>query len=297
MSIFTDRTAAAMGLFDGVHRGHRAVIGEAVRLAEKLSVSPAVFTFETSTVSSKDGSANRIVTDSQKLELIRSMGVELIYSPPFDELKGLSAENFVKKILVERMNCAAVVCGSDFRFGRGAEGNCAVLRELCDKYSISLDVVPDEKYGGVRISSSEIRKLIADGNIHEANTLLGYDYYIKETVIGGHQLGRTMDFPTINQLIPDGMAVPKHGVYASETEIDGTVFRSVTNIGVKPTVEKHSALLAETHIIDYSGDLYGRVLKVSLFEFLRPEKKFADVSELFSQIAKDTEHSRTMKKI
>lgn len=289
------KTSAALGLFDGCHRGHIQVIKRAVERAEKYDLAPAVFTFDTNTVTSKTGASERIMTDRQKRDIFRSYGIEYIYSPDFSDLKDLSAEDFISDILVKKMNCGAVFCGRDFTFGKNACGDSRLLADICgSRYGIFCDIIADETVYGVKVSSTRIRELIKEGKMPEANMLLGHFYSVYEPVIHGHELGRTMNFPTVNQLIPKNTVVPKHGVYASFTEIDGRNYRSITNIGVKPTVEKNSALLAETYIIGYKGDLYGQCLRVSLYDFVRPEMKFGSVEELFARIAADTEYVKNL---
>lgn len=289
------KTSVALGLFDGCHRGHKQVIKRAVERARKYGLAPAVFTFDTNTVTSKSGASERIMTDRQKRDFFRSYGIEYVYSPNFSELKDLSAEDFIEKILVKKMNCGAVFCGKDFTFGKNAGGNSRLLADICgSRYGIFCDIIADETVDGVKVSSTRIRELIREGRLLDANLLLGHFYSVCEPVIHGHELGRTMNFPTINQLIPENTVVPRYGVYASFTEIDGNNFRSITNIGVKPTVEKNSALLAETYIIGFEGDLYGQTVKVSLYDFVRPEMKFGSIDELFARIAADTEYVKNL---
>jgi len=289
------KTSVALGLFDGCHRGHIQVIKRAVERARKYDLAPAVFTFDTNTVTSKIGASERIMTDRQKRDFFRSYGIEYIYSPNFSDLKDLSAEDFISDILVKKMNCGAVFCGRDFTFGKNASGDSRLLADICGgRYGVFCDIIADETVNGAKVSSTRIRELIRDGKMLEANILLGHFYSVYEPVIHGHELGRTMNFPTVNQLIPENTVVPKHGVYASFTEIDGRNYRSITNIGVKPTVEKNSALLAETYIIGYEGDLYGQRLKVSLYDFVRPEMKFGSVNDLFARIASDTEYVKNL---
>ncbi len=289
------KTSVALGLFDGCHRGHNQVIKRAVERARKYDLAPAVFTFDTNTVTSKSGASERIMTDRQKRDHFRSCGVEYIYSPNFALLKDLSAEEFIEEILVRKMNCGAVFCGKDFTFGRNAGGNSRLLADICgSRYGIFCDIIADETLFGIKVSSTRIRELIREGKVFDANLLLGHFYSVYEPVIHGHELGRTMNFPTINQLIPENTVVPKHGVYASFTQINYKNYRSITNIGVKPTVEKNSALLAETYIIGYEGDLYGQRINVSLYDFVRPEMKFGSIDELFARIAADTEYVKKL---
>ena len=283
-------TVCALGLFDGVHRGHRLVINNALSLAEELGVRSAVFTFRTDTVTSKghDGRIEMILSDEEKRRHFENMGVDLIYSPAFDELKGMSAEDFVKDILVGLLGCKAVVCGIDFRFGKGAEGDCNTLELYGRIYGIDVRVCDKLSYKGEEVSSTVIRECIRSGRIEQANELLGYIFGLRLVVEHGRQLGRQWNFPTINQVIPQGQIMPKFGVYATRVIIGDEEKFGVTNIGVKPTLKAHDAPLAETYILDFSGDLYGKEIEILLDKFIRPEKGFDSIEDLKTQIGKDT---------
>ncbi|MCM1024289.1 MAG: riboflavin biosynthesis protein RibF [Prevotella sp.] len=288
-------SVVAMGLFDGLHCGHRAVIRCAADIAEKApGASPAVFTFDTASVTSKGGGGvDYILSREVKFELLESLGVKYVYSPDFGNFKDLDGDSFVQLVLCDKFGAKCAVCGEDFRFGKGAEWGVKELDVLCRKRGIRLYPVPEvtENSGG-RISSTVIRELIRGGDIERANLLLGSCFALKLPVAYGRQLGRTIDFPTINQYIPKRQVTPRYGVYASRTEVCGGVYKSVTNIGVKPTVGS-DAPLAETYIIGYSGEeLYGETAKVALTAFIRPEMKFADVDGLKAQIARDVERAK-----
>lgn len=287
-------TVCALGLFDGVHRGHRLIINNAVAKAKELGVRPAVFTFRTDTMTSKghDGRFEMILDDEEKRRHFEDMGIELLYSPAFEELRGMSAEDFVRDILVGLLGCRAVVCGSDYRFGKGAEGDCSTLELYGRIYGIDVRVCDKLTYKGEEVSSTVIRECIRSGQIEKANELLGYIFGLRLKVEHGRQLGRTWNFPTINQMIPEGQIMPKFGVYATRVPIDGKEYFGVTNIGVKPTLKAHDAPLAETYILDFEGDLYGREIEILLDRFIRPEKGFDSTDELKAQIARDTEKVR-----
>lgn len=283
-------TAVAMGLFDGVHFGHRTVIRTAIELAEQYpGIDPAVFTFDTATVTSKgDGGVKYIHSREMKFDLIDRLGVRYIYSPDFMNFRDLSGEEFVELVLCDKLSAKFVICGRDFRFGKGAVCGVAELDRLCRKRGIQVrTVAPVLEDGGQRISSTMIRELIADGKIELANSLLGSEFTLKLPVAYGRQLGRTLDFPTINQYLSKRQIAPKYGVYASKTRVSGRIYRSITNIGVKPTVGSE-APLAETYIIGYEGgELYGEVARVSLVSFIREERKFGSIELLKKQIAED----------
>ncbi|MBO5557885.1 riboflavin biosynthesis protein RibF [Ruminococcus sp.] len=287
-------TVCALGLFDGVHRGHRLVINTAVSLAKELGAQSAVFTFKTNTVTSKghDGRLEMILSDEEKRRHFGDLGVELLYSPSFEELKDMSAEAFVRDILVGVLGCRAVVCGDDFRFGKGAEGDCSSLELYGRIYGIEVIVCDKLSYKGEEVSSTMIRECIRTGKIEKANEMLGYIFSLKLEVEHGRELGRTWNFPTMNQTIPRGQIMPKFGVYATRVTVGDEEKFGVTNIGVKPTLKAHDAPLAETFILDFEGDLYGQKIEIMLDKFIRPEKGFDSIDELRAQIAKDTDKVR-----
>ena len=292
-----ESTAVAMGLFDGVHYGHRAVIQCASEAAKGFpGTEPAVFTFDTATVTSKGNcGVEYIFSREMKMEIIESLGVRYIYSPDFMNFKNLSGEEFVQLVLRDKLSAKFAVCGEDFRFGKNASCGASELDRLCRRYGIELITVPpiQQKDGG-KISSTMIRELVKNGELETANELLGTSFAVKLPIAYGRQLGREMDFPTINQYFPKRQVLPRFGVYASRTEVGGRLYKSVTNVGIKPTVGS-SAPLAETYIIDFPWeDLYGETVKVSLTKFIRPEMKFSGIDELKAQIAKDIETARNI---
>ncbi len=281
-----------MGLFDGLHYGHRTVIKYAVDIAhENNCIEPAVFTFETDTVTSKcSGNLEYIMSRDLKREMLESLGVRYIYSPDFMNFKNLTAEEFVTLVLNDKLCAQYVICGEDFRFGHGASSGVDDLKKLCQKFGIEVIVIPPVKeLGDRRISSTLIREYIRQGDVETANKLLGYPFQFRLPVTYGNQIGRTISFPTINQIMPKKQILPKFGVYASKVEFAGMRFLGVTNVGVKPTVGGQHSPLAETFIIDFNGDLYGESVKVMLTKFIRPEKKFSGIDELMMQIKSDVE--------
>ena len=281
------KTAVALGMFDGVHIGHRAVFERAESFDEH-GAEAAVFTFDSESLGDKHGKSYRyVVPNSLKLDMIRQAGIKNICCADFSELRNYEAEEFVKVVLAGRMNAVKVVCGPDFRFGRGAAGNVDSLRKYGAKYGFEVSTVDPVVVDGNVVSSSRIRELLSEGDVKKANALLGYRYKIKRSVEDGNHIGRTIDFPTINQSFEEGQLIPAYGVYATSVVIDGKQYDGITNIGVKPTVEKECKPLAETHILGFSGDLYGKTLEVSFSDFLRPERKFDSLDALKNQIKTD----------
>lgn len=285
-------SAVALGFFDGLHLGHIAVVQRALlRKGASPQESPCsvVFTFNDKTALPKfrEKKGSCIITYEQKAELFEEAGADFLYAPDFGEVKDFSAREFVEKILRDRLCAGYVVCGYDFRFGRGGEGNPEILSALCREHGIACEVVPPVKIDGEIVSSTEIRRLIRLGEIEKANRLLGYELSYALPVVKGNEIGRTIGFPTINQMIPDYMVSPKNGVYKSWAVVDGKTYRGITNIGVKPTVTDRGEVVTETHIIGFRGDLYGKTVKISLRGYLRDEIKFGSLSALKAQLAYD----------
>jgi len=277
------QTAVALGFFDGLHSGHMKVVEETFN----YSYASAMFTFHSDTALPKRAKIENLLTNKMKLEKLSEVGVQYVYSPNFESVKGYTAEDFISRILVDIMNAKVVVCGFDFRLGAGGGCDASQLKKICLKYGIDVVVIPPFSLDGCIVHSTAIKNLIKNGEIVKANKLLGYNFGIEGTVIEGNKLGRTINCPTINQYYPDNIVVPKYGVYKSITTIDGAYIPSVTDIGVKPTVEYNDRPLAETHILNFDGNLYGREIRVFLLEFMRPERKFASVEELKRQLELD----------
>ena len=285
-----EKTVCALGLFDGVHQGHRLIINKAVAAAKEKGLKSAVFCFKTNTVTSKgeNGKIEMLISDEEKLEKIEALGVDYIYSPDFAVFKGMTPEDFVEEILFKRLNCVCAVCGTDFTFGKFAQGKASDLGRIGEAYGMDAVVMDKLAIDGEEVSSTAIREYIKSGEISRANKLLGYNFGFELTVCYGNQLGRTWNFPTINQEIPEDRILPKFGVYCSRVEIDGEKYYGVTNIGIKPTVEKNiKTPLAETYIIDFDGDVYGKTVRTELYEFIRPERKFESFDELKAEIGKN----------
>lgn len=282
------RTAVALGLFDGVHLGHRAVINAALA-QKKNGLSSLVFTFEPDCVLRKaGGTQGYIYTKTEKeILLCEQIGVDEIVSPPFESLCCLSGEEFADEILCRQLRAAHVCCGNDFRFGKNAACGAKELMDFGKRFGFEVEVISPVEYGGSIVSSSRVRELLLKGDITLANELLGFNYFINAEVSNGNHIGRTINFPTINQEFSDGQLIPKFGVYSTLTNVGGKVMPSVTNVGVKPTIEGVRRPLAETHIIGYNGDLYGKNADVCFKSFIRPEMKFASLGELKAQINKD----------
>jgi riboflavin kinase/FMN adenylyltransferase len=280
----------ALGAFDGLHRGHMAVIHAACAPGkEGQEWEPAVFTFHTS----PSGNC-AVLTGRDKERILEHAGVRRLYSLDFQEVRDWEAETFVRELLFHTCNARRLCCGEDFRFGKGARGDVAMLGRLCEEAGVELYVVPPVTDGGEKVSSTRIRKAVEEGDIPLANRLLGRPFGFSLEVIHGNHIGGTvLGTPTINQAIPEGFVLPRFGVYASWCRVGGRYFYGVTNVGVKPTVGSDK-VLAETWMPDFTGDLYGKRVRVFLLEFLRPEKKFDSMEELKAAIGENGRQAKAV---
>lgn len=282
-----DSYCIALGIFDGVHLGHQSVINRALSY-RKFGLKPAIFTFSVEDMEFKHGKRLKYIIDNKsKLEILKSMGVDSIVCPNFNDVHNMSGQEFAKDILHTQMNAKTVICGKKFRFGKGASCDTTDLQNFGSKYGFNVEIVEPILFDDKLISSSIIRELIYNGDIKSVNRLLGHNYFINKVVVHGNEVGRTIEVPTINQMFGSRQVIPKFGVYSSSTTIDGTTYTSMTNIGVKPTVSKDNIPIAETHIIGFKGNLYDRVVKVNLKEYIRTEKKFNSIQELKKAIHHD----------
>ena len=278
-------SSVALGTFDGLHKGHMKVLESALSSSGD-GVVPFVLLFDCHPQKILSGAEPPcIMTDSDRNDFLREMGFQ-IKTVSFEELHYMSPEDFVKDILHDRLFAKTVCCGYNYRFGKGGCGDSEELSKLCKKYGIETVICDEQTVDGEPVSSTLIRKLISDGNMKKAEKLLGRPFSYTLEVIHGQQKGRLLGFPTANQIFPENFAIPKYGVYSSKTTIDDKIFKSITNIGIRPTITDDT-LLSETHIIGFSGDLYGQYIKVELIGFIREERKFDSLNEVFNQVRED----------
>ncbi len=280
------RRVLALGAFDGVHTAHRQVLECARTLAARLGATPGVLTFRTDP-SDLLGARQPLLTVGEEKEALLAAAdmEELIYLAFTPARRDQSAEAFLSE-LAARLTPAGLCCGYNFHFGRAAAGDAALLAAFGRRHGIEVVCQPEIGAGGAPVSATAIRALLRAGRVEEANRLLGYAFFLRGPVISGRHLGHVLGTPTINQAFPAGKLVPKYGVYAAQAQIGGKWYPGVANIGVKPTVGS-DAPLCETYILDFSGDLYGKMVTVRLLHFLREERRFADLDELKAQIAAD----------
>ena len=274
-----------LGNFDGVHIGHRALVAAGRDQADKRGLPLTVWTFDAPF-------SPPLTAFESRAELLRSYGVDEVITESFEGVRNLSPSEFVTSVLKDSLNAELCICGYNYTFGKGGKGGPALLSELCEKNGIEVIIVERVTDGKNEVSSSEIRKRLADGDVSGANRLLGRPFFLRGIVEKGAQMGRTVGMPTAN-LCPNGICLPKNGVYATLTYLNnGEAFPSVTNIGTRPTMNDGRGVSAETHIIGFEGDLYGSEIKVEFLSFLRDERKFKSLSEVCEAVKQDIEKAK-----
>ena len=286
-------TVAVLGNFDGVHRGHRMLIGEAKALADQLGKPLTAVTFEPHPRRAFDAEAAPFILTpiAAKAELLSEAGCEKVFALPFiEELYRQSPHEFIDSVLHKVLGLSGIVTGKDFQFGRGREGSSETLAEIAGGLGLTYKAVEpvgasDEKY-----SSSQARDAIRNGNPKAAREILGYDWFLDGTVADGRRLARTLGFPTANIALGDVLR-PLYGVYAVLADVDGVSLPGVANIGVRPTVDGKEERL-EVHLFDWDGDLYGKTLRCRFVDFIREERAMAGLDALKAQIAEDSAAAR-----
>ena len=295
-----ERAVITIGAYDGVHRGHRAVIAQVQARAAELGARSVVVTFDRhpASVIRPDAAPRLLTNPAQKLELLADTGVDATVVVPFSpEQARETPVDFVERVIVNALRTQAVIVGSDFHFGHMRQGNITLLREMGERHDFTCEpVVLVPRADGVDepISSTAIRRALAGGEIETATRLLGRALEVRGTVVTGDQRGRTIGFATANVEIPNGICLPSDGVYAGlYRRPDGSEHACAINLGRRPTFyvnAEHSLL--EAHLLDFAGDLYGEDAAVTFVAFLRSEKQFAGIDELKTQLKLDVEHAR-----
>ena len=298
------RSVVTIGAYDGVHRGHQAVIGQVRKEAQQLGCQSVVVTFDKHPASVvRPESAPKLLTDlDQKLELLQQTGIDATLIVEFNRER--STEDpalFVKRVLVDTLRAQVVVVGEDFHFGFNRGGNVAMLRELGKQFDFQVEPVklitrPD----GVEepVSSTSIRRALAGGQVEIATNLLGRAYEVRGVVVNGDKRGRMIGFPTANVEVPNAMCLPADGVYAGKFQCDdGSVHACAINLGRRPTFFEHADhSLLEAHLLDFDGDLYGQKVSVTFEHFLRSERKFDGLDAIKSQLLLDVAAARASMK-
>jgi riboflavin kinase/FMN adenylyltransferase len=284
------KTVVAIGKFDGVHAGHRELILKARYIAQEKCYESVALVIDTQR-------GQLIISKTERDEIIKALGIDRVEIQLLTpEFMNMSAEEFVKDFLIKKLNCEYVVVGYNFRFAKGRACDASHLEKVCMENNIYCTVIPKVtcllESGDVTASSSNIRNSLVRGDVKEASVILGRTYSLSGEVVPGRKIGRTINTPTANIKCPAKITLPKDGVYATRVCLAGKTYASITNIGNNPTVSSNGEITVETHIIDFSDDLYGKQIKIEFLKRIRDEKKFESIEELKNQIEKDINISK-----
>ena len=287
-----EESAVTLGKFDGIHKGHQKLMKKVVE-KKKQGLKSVVFTFGQMPGTVLYGKGRTILTRSERMNHLESMGIDYMVECPFiPEVIQMEPESFIEEILVKQLHVKYIAVGPDFRYGHNRRGDVKLLKKLADLHDYEVEVFEKECLEDKVISSTYVRHMLETGEMETVQKLLGYPYYVSGTVVHGHAIGRKIGIPTINLIPDDEKILPPNGVYLTKTVIDREEYFGITNIGVKPTISGEEAKGIETHLFDYEGDLYGRELIVEFFAFERVERKFESLEDLQAQLARDLQWGR-----
>jgi riboflavin kinase / FMN adenylyltransferase len=287
-------TVLTLGVFDGLHLGHQLIMQTVVERARAVGAVPTVITFEPHprAVLHPDSAPPLLQTFDQKIEAFGVLGIEQTIVIHFDrEFSQIRAEDFLRDVVVDRLQTKEVYLGRGFAFGHNRAGNIDLLRQVSGRLGFLADEVPEVRLRGHRIGSTRIRELLSEGRVNLARRMLGRPYGVEGRVVRGAERGAQLGFPTAN-LHPQNRVIPRGGVYVTATLIEGQWRRSVTNIGTRPTFERGAETSVETFVLNWSGNLYGDVVRVRFLHRLRDEKKFNSIAELRAQIEGDVARAK-----
>ena len=290
----TKQKVMALGFFDGIHVGHAALINKIKQRAEETGAEPAVLTFDVHPDNLVFKKTVPLINSAEDREniLSRCFGIDDVVVIHFNQrVMHMDWQDFIDE-LIDEMNLRWIVVGHDFCFGYKGLGTAEKLKAYCAERGVGCDIIPAVCRDGVVVSSTLIRQLIETGEMEKANEYLGHPHTLTDVIRTGYHLGTKMGTPTINMSFPQGVIIPRHGVYAAMAYIDGQEYMSVTNVGIRPTVSDSGNVNGESFLLDFCGNLYGHRARIDFYKFLRPERKFDDVNELAAQIKSDAQTTR-----
>lgn len=290
----TEPTVISLGKFDGIHRGHELLMEQLFSKKEE-GLATVIFTFDIPPRKNVEQVETKVLTTNQeKLHIFERMGIDYLIECPFTkEIMCMEPEAFIQ-MLTEKFHVKCIVSGDDFHFGHNRRGDYRMLQQCAVRYGYEALVVKKAQEDGRDISSTFVRERIAEGDIEKANHLLGYRYFVEDVVSHGKKLGRTLGIPTINQIPPKEKLLPPFGVYITEVFVDGESYYGVTNVGRKPTIEGENPVGVETHLLDFSNDVYGKKATVEFISRVREERKFSSVEALKAQMMNDIAFARSV---
>ncbi len=286
-----EQTIYALGFFDGVHIGHAALLKECRQLAQQCGCLSGAVTFAAHPDALVSGTAPALINTLEDRCMLMKAYVQQVICLPFDrQMQKMGYMTFFRRMIAQ-YGAAGFVCGADFRFGKNAEGNAALLRQACMEAGMPCTVVPQQKIDGMTVSSTVIRQFLEAGDLARAVRFLGHPHIFTGTVVPGHHLGRKLGIPTANLLPPPGLLHLKNGVYITRAVVDGRRWDAVTNVGSRPTVGGEGVTV-ESWLLDFQGDLYGRKITLEFYAYLRPEREFPDLPSLQGEIRKNALQAR-----
>lgn len=284
-----NRSAVALGKFDGIHLGHRRLL-ERVLEQKKQGFRTVVFTFDTSAASFFLGETRELSTREEKRAVFSEMGIDVLIEFPLNrETAATEPAAFVTRYLAGQMRTAYLCAGPDLSFGKGGVGNYALLADYAESCGYRVELIDKVRVDGQEVSSTRVRRAVREGRMEEARRMLGAPYSVSGTVVHGRALGRKLGMPTANLLPEAGKLLPPNGVYYSRAVVDGRSYRGISNVGYKPTVSRERRMGVETYLYDFEGEIYDSDIRVELLSFRRKEQAFDSVEALREQIAKDVE--------
>ena len=282
-----ERSAVAIGKFDGVHLGHRKLIHKIIERKKKNNLA-VVFTFDTSAAAFFGGEEKELTTVSEKRRIFEELGIDVLIEFPLNrETAATEPEEFIHRYLAGQMQTAYICAGTDLSFGRGGAGNYPLLQQYAGRYGYLAELIDKVKVDGEAVSSSRVREAVRGGRMEDATRMLGTPYSVSGVVEHGRRLGRTIGMPTANLIPERNKLLPPYGVYYSRVVTSDKTYKGISNVGCKPTVNTENAAGVETYLYDYDGDLYGKDITVELLAFRRPEMKFDSVQRLKEQMEAD----------
>jgi riboflavin kinase/FMN adenylyltransferase len=283
-----DKTAIAIGKFDGMHRGHKELF-RCLDEAQKKGLKKAVFTFSPSPATYFAGhEVKELTTDSEKRQLFEQMGIDYLVEYPFcKETADVAPDSYVTDFLLGKMNGALIAAGEDVSFGKGGKGDRSLLKSLSEQFGFTLEIIPKIKYQEREISSTYVREEVLKGEMELVTELLGAPFFVSGTVENGKKLGRKLGMPTANLYPESNKLLPPNGVYFSKVVLHGQTYGGVTNIGSRPTLQDGSRISVETYLLDFTEEIYGEAIRVELLHYRRPEQKFEDVEQLKQAVLKN----------
>ncbi len=287
-----DKSAIVIGKFEGLHIGHQKLIRRIVE-KQRAGYMSVAFTFAQSPRLFFGNEEGVLFSKEERRELFAKWGLDCLVECTFDkQMAAMSAEQFIEEILCKKLHAAYVVVGPDFYFGKGRQGDVKLLQKYEQQGYFQLEILDKETEGQESVSSTRVRKALAEGAMEEVGRMLGFPYCLKGEVVRGNQLGRTWGIPTANIMVNQIKLLPPNGVYFSRIEIDNKIYCGITNIGTKPTIGNHYEKNAENYIYDFSEEIYGKYIKIELLRFHRPEQKFDSVEDLVGQLRQDLDCGR-----